>query len=404
MDKDEVRLTKKELLEMMNDVFDTIENGEVERDGEIFKGHPGFYYFHSKEEMFKELINIIDIKDEYSRYDFYYYIQRIIKFMLNKYDSHTEFKFDSILFPLIFKMIDGKLYVIEAEDKSLIGSEVKSINGVDINILIEEMKNIICYASDEYLKYAVEMMVRHYPKLKSLPSIRNNDEMDYEVEIDGEIKHVKYNPVKENFNRLVEKNKPNFNLDIIDGIGVITYNSCSDMEGMLKLVSELEKLGLNDFIVDLRGNGGGDSRVNKPLVNFLRDKNIIMLVDEAVFSSARMMMVDLKRIGAESIGTSPGTPVNCFGNNLLRRKYDNVNMTLSVSTIYWYYKKDLSCFGIRKDRFEDVFKGREEELEPWFLSVDEKVERPLSDYTEGNDTVLNTALLRVVNKRNSMKI
>lgn len=108
--------------------------------------------------------------------------------------------------------------------------------------------------------------------------------------------------------------KQNYNLEIIDNTAIITYNSCKEEEKMIELIDKLNNINnIENYIVDLRGNGGGNSSINKHLVNYLKGKNIVVLCDERVFSSAKMCLIDLKNLGAKIIGSNPGTPISCFG-------------------------------------------------------------------------------------------
>ena len=67
-------------------IFDYIEQGEEITEYETFKGHPGLYFFHSKDE-FNNILDLSLTKEEYDRYDIYYIVQKMIKFLLNKYDT-----------------------------------------------------------------------------------------------------------------------------------------------------------------------------------------------------------------------------------------------------------------------------------------------------------------------------
>lgn len=398
-------MTYEELHNVIDDILDYVENGVgISAEG-THKGHPGFFYFHTKEEMQNELTKIIDGKEKYTRYDLYYYVQYIFKCMIGRYDSHTTLSFKGGKIPFMIKLYDHNPYIVDTIDeyKYVLGGRIISINGVNIETIKNEIDSITCYATNNYLNVSIETGLTRLHKLRSLPSLRNSFNMDYEVEVNGEIKHVIINPCY--FPKgLQAKGKPNFNLEIINNIGIITYNSCRNREKMKELVEVLKASNLQDFIIDIRGNEGGDSMVHDPLVEFLKDKNSIMLLDEYVFSSARMFMIDLIKIGVKSIGTTPGTPINCFGSNVIKKSYDDLYINLNVSSTYWLYDTDLELHGIRKDTFENVFKGKEELLEPRCIEVDEKIVRPLSDYLDGKDTVLDTAIDRIIEKRNSKNI
>ena len=164
--------TKNKIIE----IFDYIENGKVVIDKKIFKGHPGLYFFHTKED-FNEKLDLLLNEEEYDRYDIYYIVQSLIKFLLNKYDSHTRMWFqDSTSFPIKFRIENNKIYVINiTEDlNDVIGSELISINDIPINQIINELEKIICYSTKEHLELLISMYISQINILRSLPSIDNN--------------------------------------------------------------------------------------------------------------------------------------------------------------------------------------------------------------------------------------
>jgi hypothetical protein len=163
---------------------------------------------------------------------------------------------------------------------------------------------------------------------------------------------------------------------------------------MEQLISKLkEENNIKNYIIDLRYNGGGSSSVIKPLINFLKDKNIVALVNEYVFSSGRMALVELKKIGAYIIGTDIGTSLNCFGNCPSNLDIDKLNLRITSSSTYWYYDKELSLTGYEKDEFNTYFNNKKELLEPVLLHPDKYVyltkEDIINEYDEQMEEAIN---------------
>lgn len=384
-------MSKDELILKINEIIDFITNGEVEIQGYKFNGHPNFYLKHSQEEFNKELRSFIINKDRYNTSDVFYYLNHMFKYMLNEYDSHTQIYFmDKKMLPLKIRIIDNKPYIVDCNDSisHFRMKEIININGVDISKIIYELENIICYASDNYLKIMLEDYLRDVNILKSIPSIENKDKMIIGT-TDGDIIFDLNNlDIYKN-----KKRKENYNLEIIGDIAVITYKSCSDEEKMKELIEQLELLeNVNSYIIDLRGNSGGNSSINRYLVNFLKDKKSITLCDERVFSSAMMCLMDLKNIGSKVIGTNPGTTINHFGNCILQKQINNTNLKVYGSTKYFYYDNDMKCYGIIKEKFSNALEDFPNLLEPKFFNVDEIIEITLDDYKNENDPVLNYAI------------
>ena len=94
------KLNKNETKKYIIKIFDFIENGDSK-----FNGHPGLYFFHTKEEL-KEKINELLSENEYDEFDIYYITSLLIKFMLGRYDSHTKVSFKDN----VYILKDGRLY------------------------------------------------------------------------------------------------------------------------------------------------------------------------------------------------------------------------------------------------------------------------------------------------------
>ena len=385
-------MTRDKLISEINGIVNYLTNGSVIIDDRVINGHPAFYIKHTKDEFDKELDFIIRDKELYDRFDLYYYMNYMFKYMLNEYDSHTRMYFtDSKALPIKIRIIDGIPYIVDTIPKyyQYKGSSITSINGIDINQIMSELEKIICYASNDYLRIMLEDSLSDCNVLKSLPIINVLSDISFTTD-KGEI-----NFEKEDINAYTDINaKPNYSLDIKEKTAVITYKSCKDEDKMIELVDKLKSIDqLDSFIVDLRGNSGGNSSINRYLVDYLNGKKVIVLCDERVFSSARMCMIDLKNNGAELIGTNPGTPISCFGNCMMKLRYEDLGLRINGSVTYWYYDENYNCSGIYRNEFDDVLRSNPDLLKPVFLSVDEIISPTIDDYLNNNDPVLNKALL-----------
>ena len=162
---------------------------------------------------------------------------------------------------------------------------------------------------------------------------------------------------------------------------------------MEQLIAKLkEDINIKNYIIDLRYNGGGSSSVIKPLISFLKDKNIVVLVNEYVFSSGCMALVELKKIGAYIIGTDIGTSLNHFGNCPNNLDIDKLNIRVTSSSTYWYYDKELSLTGYEKDEFNTYFNNKKELLEPVLLHPDKYVYLTKEDIINEYDKQMKKAV------------
>ena len=386
-------MTREDIINTINKSVEFLTNGSVNIYGRTYNGHPAFYIKHSKDDFDKELEAITSEKKSFDRYDLYYYTNYMFKYMLGEYDAHTRMLFtDRQILPIKIRIINDVPYIVDSigEYSQYNGAEIIGINNINIDTIITELKKIICYPSNEFLKIELEKCLSDINVIKSLPIVDSSSEIKL-ITRRGEI-HFD----AEDINKYVDKNiKPNYNLEIDDNTNtaIITYNMCSEEEKMIELVDKLkENKQINNYIVDLRGNVGGNSAINDHLIDFLKEKNVIVLCDERVFSSAIMCAIDLKKNGAKLIGAAPGTTISHFGNNVMYKRDKDKDLIITGSATYWYYDDDLLCKGIYKEDFQRELNDNPRLLEHNFLNVDEIVTLSLDDYINNNDSVLNYAL------------
>ena len=389
--------------EFQNNIYvaiDHIDNAPTEKNGRIIHGHPCFYLKNDKDEFDMELGRVISNKETFSKYDFNYVLNHMIKYELNEYDSHTRaYFYDVKRLPILFKVIDNKVYIINSLYKDYIGMEVKSINGVSIEKVIEELDFMTCYASFDYFKGIIANSLSDVSTLKSLPSIGDVDKITFEGD---------YSKLTIDTNKIDDwppstTRSSNYEIEVYDDTLKINYLACRDENQMIEAVETMKNTeGIEHYIVSIRGNYGGNSNINNHLVEFLKDKDTYVLCDERVFSSARMCLADLKKNGATVIGKRPGTPVSAFGNLGNKKYFLDMKMLVVGSVNYWYYDEDLNLTGLTKENFRDVLKNHPEILETRFLDVDYEVDFTLEDYLTNNDTMLQFTL-DLIKEKNEVK-
>ena len=144
----------------------------------------------------------------------------------------------------------------------------------------------------------------------------------------------------------------------------LVYNHSSVQQRFEKeIINAIEKLkeedltNIDTIIIDIRGNTGGDSRLNKLLIDFLeenKNKKLICLTDYRVFSSGRFVLKDLIDLGAITVGEEISTPMNCFGNSYWF-EIDGYEFTVSRS----YFHPLVEWGASSKEEFE---RGKNEDL------------------------------------------
>ena len=258
---------------------------------------------------------------------------------------------------------------------------------------------MVAYSTLGKLYIKIETILFNIIKLRSLPSINSySNKFEYEILKDKKIIKRK---LEKQASDLIDLNKMknNYYYEVIDNIIYFVYNVCKEeYDGqMLELVNKLKsvsiKHNIKNFIIDLRGNMGGNSNCIKPLIEFLKDKKVVTLVNNYVFSSGGFAIVDLKSIGSIFVGTNIGTTLNHFG-DVKRIKLDNY--ILPISTKYFYYDdKTISMKEIDNKNDFIHFKNDSNNqmyFEPQIFKPDYYVESSIEDYQNNRDRQLELAI------------
>lgn len=406
-------MNKEETKKILNQIFNYIEQDTNKNNNSLIEAHPCLYFFHSKEELDMQIEQFLETKKEFNKYDIYYFVKKMIKFLLISYDSHTTVKIRKgrekifpIIFPISFKIIDDKVYIINIinSQKDNKFGEIIKINDIDINQIINEIKEMTCYSTKEFLYSKIENSLNDGDILKSLPSINTDTKIfKYTIKKDGKINEITFN-CEEKYEELKDQLKDNYTINIKNNIIILTYNLCENKEKMLETVKELEHISIenniNNFIIDLRGNIGGDSTIIKPLIEFLKNKNVVTLIDKEVFSSGRFACLDLKNIGSYFIGTNIATTLNACGYVNDSLDLNDIGLKVYKSIKYFVFKNN-ECIALDKNTFSDYFKNKEEffNTNPGYFEPNQYVEFTLDDYINNHDPQLESAINYMIQKQ-----
>lgn len=298
--------------------------------------------------------------------------------------------------PAILKYIDNKLYLIESDNERAKFKYIVKINNIDIEKLIDEYRNMICCENEAYFIFSIESFLFGFSNMfiiKSLPSIKKEDD-NISIELnDGTILNYEYNGKYEYFKYDI---KENMFFYLKDGIPIITYNRCRDEDNMMNtLIRSLSEIDISRVIIDLRYNGGGNSSIIKPLIALLKEKQskIVMLVNEKVFSAGCFAITDLKELGGLSIGTEVAMPMNSFGN--LGDGFELPKSKLKGNYSYKYFYFDFNhCYNLCTKEDFAKFNTAENKhyFKPIYLKPDVYCKEKIEDIKSGKDIVLEKAL------------
>lgn len=391
--------------------------------------HPDPYYYIGRDEFYKKYDTVkSSITDDMNLQSFYKLITPLI---VSLGDGHTRvdnwfignyMQANNIKgIPLKVEVRDGKLYIIEELNDNNIkpGSELLKVNGIDSNIIID---NLLQYISGESTQYKECVLERIFSYMFWL---------HYEIEDDFKIEYMdNSNVIKktvEGIDIIETLNSQNHayehNYEIIDDVCYLDFNKFREFDKFKKLLKEMfgeiKEQNLNKLIIDLRGNGGGSSNLGDHLFSYIYDKpfrqfskyyikvsqqtyinslgfnigdirtvepefekpinsdlsysgKVILLIDRYTFSSAADCSALIKDYSAGIIiGEETGGFASCFGDVY---RYELPNTKLSVGTSFKYF--------IRPNGLEDN------------IGVTPDIEKSLSieDRYNNNDSTLDFAL------------
>jgi len=369
---------------------------------EMEENHLCFPFVISKDELNKyteKLLKENTIKDDY---DFLYVARNIIKTALEPYDSHTNIsliKSMGAILPINIKYIDNKFYIVKTNEnhKDIEYSQLLKVNDIDVKELYKEAEKEISATTQEYKNNRISCTLLNTNDLRTLPSIKNDcDKIIYTIkDKDGKIKNYTFDANKQE-ERKNYLRKENYRYTIYNNTLIINYFSCSESKPnqMINFVKDIKDVAKNNdiknYIVDLRGNTGGNSDIINPLISYLDGKDIVTLVDDRVFSSGRFAIMSLKEIGSKTVGTGIGTSINAFGNIQKEMTSIDDNIGIYYSTKYFCFNPTFICYQDQKEFAKH--KNDKAILERDIFEPDIYVENSIDDYKNGVDKQLEVAL------------
>lgn len=345
------------------------------------------------QEIYNNLVNTMDIKDNYS---FKYFMDYIIKRLSGEEDAHTHYESISLI-PMNFRVFSDEILINYPDN--LKGSKLISINGIDIKEIIKEIDEVITYGTLGKKVYEIEKALFNRCVLFGLPSLRNSQELEFTMEtIEGKkvvrkfTKSEKY-PKEEFFNYDKYRYGDNATYKFIDNCLIYNHSSVQvrfkeQIENAIETLRKEDLSNIDTIIIDIRGNTGGNSSLNKILMDFLKDykdKKLICLTDYRVFSSGRYALRDLINLQAITIGEEIGTPINCYGNSNWI-EIDGHHFSSSEC----YFHPFLGWSASSKEEFQK--EATIELLKPCIFKPDILIEQDKEDYLQEIDTILNYAL------------
>ena len=347
---------------------------------EIFRlleeNHKNLYHDISKKDFQEKLNKFLKKADQYSQLEFDCEMLKI--FAVFK-DAHTKY-----LIPKEY--LDKKLVYIE--DKVIVKDnnefkEVLSIGNMPIKEVLEKIAEMQCYETEAWLNYLLNDEINNEVYYEMLGIARSDHNgLDCVVNNNGKEENLTINSIShEKFKELGYFNdSPFYSYEMLDdNVLKIKYRLCKEHKDypfkdfVEKVKQEIESKEIKQYILDLRGNTGGNSLIVRPLIELIKDKGLdgVVLIDNGVFSSGRFAVANFKEeFNSPLIGEPTGGAIKSYGHC---KDLEVEDVKFSASMRFW--------------DFSWVFGDGEGCINP-----DIHVPKTIEDMKENKDSQLLTAL------------
>ncbi|MDV4152085.1 S41 family peptidase [Clostridium sp. AL.422] len=392
-------LSKEEVKEDIENIIDI-----VEKTHPIFLEEVPEKYYNSK----KEILSVSNSSMTVGSLQ-----KEISKYLSSIEDGHTSLRWSENMFLNVeWKYKDGKLILLD-KDKKLTNKRIKKIGNVDIDRIVQIVQETFPAENSIAEARNIERYSKEKYSLESI-GVNNNNNINLTIE-NGE----KEENLEVKFNEATDESNSDYSIyikKIDEETGYIRLGICeinSYLEAVLIDIGEYRNQGINNFIIDVTDNPGGNSTACSMILEaldieaghygsvirfsplaqeqrgYLRksgnisyksnnkvvkndDINLYVLTNEATFSSAQMLCV---WVSDGNLGTLVGRPSS--------------NMPSSYGDVLTYQLKNSKLIGQvshKKWTRPDISKDSEPILEP-------------DIYVEYGDDILEVALKDIENKK-----
>jgi hypothetical protein len=302
---------------------------------EISSNHPGAFA-RVKEADWRKAI--ADLDEHVIEYDDAHIEVGLLKIVAMVGDSHTRvFLPHAQAYPVELLWFDDGVFVGGAAPANgwAIGKRVTAIGGRAIDDAIATLAALVPHENDAHLRDEMPALLAD-PIALTGTDLAFGDSVTYVIE-DGKATreltvspgpavslvppqtlplHLQGPTQLAYWNRYVDDQK----------LLYLQYNRCADdqragtfADFAAKTLAFADQHPVDRFVVDLRRNDGGDSRILEPLVDGLAKRpalagRVFVLIGRTTFSSAVLNAIELKKkLGATLVGTPTGGSPNGYG-------------------------------------------------------------------------------------------
>ena len=397
---------------------------DIEQVAQIIEENHPRAFAHISEAEFNQLITEIklEITNSTTYSEFLWKIDKIVASIgcghssLGYFNQENDVLPDNLRFPLDVRLVDSRLYVIDPlsnSNKIMIGDEIMSINGIETSLVIE---NIYKHISSDggNLAYKKQLLNDYFTAYMSY----NFDLTEvYTVIIKGNstpqnlvpLKSFRYKPLIHPKAKCRKNLCLDFNQD--KSIAILTVRSFSYYG---ETISEFEEFITNSFseisenskdlIIDVRANNGGSSIAAATLLTRISESPFRYFKKETGYLTHEIKP-DTARFFGNVYVLADGGGLSTTGHFLSLIKHyelatiigEESGATFSVNDA----SKDhtLNKTNIKLRMATEVFSTVAEEL-PLHRGVlpDHHISKPLQDYINGTDEIMDYAISLIKNE------
>lgn len=335
---------------------------------EFPKRHKNPFSIITKEEFNDLTDQLIDKIDKLSNKQVFVELNKIVASIG---DAHTTINiWDGYNYPLRFWIFDGDFYVVNADAslEEMMFSQILKIDGVDIDIVIEQLTTLISHENESWVLAVLPAYLKSPVFMYGLGIAQNENEAVFTVKKDGKeqdftVSAYEYgknvNFVNKNTEDiLIGKYDKYYDYEYLPDHKAIRfeYNVCADMDSQRfadfskEMFDSIEENDVEKVIIDLRNNSGGNSEILNPFTKRLKkyisgnsNVKIYILVGRNTFSSGMSAIYRVKESVPEaiSVGESTGGALDCYG-EVKTINLPNSQIPISYSTKYFEFSKNFS--------------------------------------------------------------
>ncbi|WP_102272935.1 S41 family peptidase [Cytobacillus massiliigabonensis] len=329
---------------------------------EILAKHPDPARNMTKEVWDKRIAEIKnELDSEKSTSDFYFILQ---EFVAEMEDAHTGLVMldDRKRLPLLLDWTEEGWTVLESGYGVEKGDLIVRLGGMEVDEIVKDLGKFVSAENPYWKRFRANFLIKDEYYLKKLSLIKHNHVVVTVENIQGkkrkvriplvnkDVADVQISDAEDNwyssYKRFNDSNTFGWSLDHENDLGYYYLHACDDTREYRKSVSlffkEVKRDGIENIVIDLRKNPGGDSAVIDAFINHIHSSkinnfsnftgNTFVLISNNTFSSANMFasVIQDNNIGilvGEPTGNAPSSFGEGYGTVL-----PNSQIKLSLST------------------------------------------------------------------------